>query len=158
MEQASVCLNFSFAGEDQTKTVPVEVEVAKRAIPNVLKFNMLTDLELKVMDWVYRWSCKYFTIPLSWQNGRITLKFNHWVLSNCFMFILPISTLSFMLFQYSALMDKKDVNASMMYGVLLIYYISLLSYKLCTWIFRKQIVRLINETLLVNTVWGKGKS
>jgi hypothetical protein len=117
---------------------------------------MLTDYELKILNWIYQYCCKSFTVPFAWKNKKLILKTKtHTILKN-FMFMLSILTPGFMLLRSRALFNNKtDVNSVFLFAILFIFNSTVVVYKLSIWLFREKLVRLINGVISMNSAWGK---
>ena len=112
---------------------------------------MLTQLEMKVLDLVYRFSCKSFTIPFCWENGRISIKKNRNILTN---YIIWLLLLPFLVLKTLMLFQQNDVNELIINGILVLGILANITNQLTVQLYKNELVQLVNGTLHMNLCWG----
>ena len=118
---------------------------------------MLTQLEMEKLDLLLTTCCnKGFTIPFFLKHGRMVVDNNRKTLAcNCVSWILLIPAIIFQVIQFPMLISEKDINGLILHGILNVLYISHAIVKLNFWVFKEEIVQLVNHILCINSVWGK---
>ena len=118
---------------------------------------MLTQLEMKTLDSILSICCrKGFTIPFAWSHGRLVVHTNRKIfICNCISWILLIPTIIFQFTQIPILIFKMNINGLILHGILTVVYISYAILKLNFWLFKEEIVQLMNHILCINPFWGK---
>ena len=112
---------------------------------------MLTQLEMKVLDLVYRFSCKSFTIPFCWENGRISIKKNRNILTN---YIIWLLLLPFLVLKTLMLFQQNDINELIIYGIFVLGILANITNQLTVQLYKNELVQLVNGTLHMNLCWG----
>ena len=117
---------------------------------------MLTKTETKVLFGIYTVCCKFYTIPYTWEDGRMILRVNDKTkFFNYFTWILLIPMLVYNVAQLPVLIDKNDINALVLLGIFLMCYLGFAVCKINIWLCSAEMVDVINQTLCVNSTWGK---
>ena len=113
---------------------------------------MLTQVELKVLELAYKFSCKSVTIPFCWENGSISLKKNRNILQNYFIWflLLPGSVL-----KTCILFQKNDINELIINGIFVLGILANITNQLTVGLYKTELVQLVNGILYMNLSWGK---
>jgi len=121
---------------------------------------MFTQREKNTINLVYSsTSCKYLGLPLRWESGKMSLKFNfpsrlcHKI--KCIILLLIIII---RLKQIPMLIQKRDINANIFQIIFIGRYFFHWIFRTNTWIFQVELVQLINQSLNINSSWGKYKT
>ena len=112
---------------------------------------MLTKLELAVLDRIYAVCCNSFTVPFKSEDWEISLQLNHSFPSNMYnwiTWIFLVSTLTFRCIILPKVIAEGNINGSIIHGILLLTTLSATVFKLNTWLFKAELVQLINQMLL----------
>ena len=115
---------------------------------------MLTQVEMKVLDLVYSFSSKSPTIPFCWENGTISLKSNQKVVYGYIVWLLLLSSLAL---KTSMLFLNKDINSFILSGIIFLACVSNVIFQLTIWLYKIELVGLINQLLYMNSCWGQCK-
>ena len=117
---------------------------------------MLTELEMKILDRVYSLCCKLFTFPFTWENGKLSMKLIQNSIWNSLVQLLVLSTSILKLIYLLAPVhdSKNDINGLILHGIFFICAVANAIYKLNFWFYGLEMVQLVNEFLLINSVWG----
>ena len=113
---------------------------------------MLTEVEMKVVDLFYRFSCKSVTIPFCWERGNISLKQNQNILCNSGIWLLLISCFAL---KTCMLYQKKDINDFILNGIFFLAIVANIIIQLTVVLYKNELVQLINQILHINLCWGK---
>ena len=113
---------------------------------------MLTQIEMKVLNWAYSFSCKSATMPFCWEKGSFSLKRNQRVLYNCILWILLF--ICFVL-KSCILFQKTDINHLIINGIFFLANFGNIICHLTVRLYKKELVQLINQILHVNMCWGE---
>ena len=117
---------------------------------------MLTKIETQVLFRVYTVCCKFYTTPFTWKDGRMVLTVNYKTkFFNYFTWILLIPMLVYNVAQLPVLIDKNDINALVLQGIFLMSYSGYAVCKFNIWLCSTEMVDVINQTLCINSAWGK---
>ena len=119
---------------------------------------MLTKVEMIALNWIYVPCTKSFTIPFQWEHGKMTLKPNHHIqnMYNLITWILLLLTLTSRSIILPKIIGEGDINGSIIHGLFLLQNISTAVLKLNILVNKADLLQLINQLLLVNSVWGMG--
>ena len=120
---------------------------------------MLTRVEMMALNWIYVHCTKSFPVPFEWENRKMSLKLNHNITNiyNCITWIVLLLTLASRCIMLPKIIDKGDINGSIIHGLLWLYNISAAVLKLNILLYKADLVQLINQSLLINSVWGMCK-
>ena len=116
---------------------------------------MLSEKELKTLDFIFRTSCKSFTIPYAWNKGRLSLKPNQHRLSNCIVWLLIVSTMTYKFIQLPSLVGNSNVTSSVVQLWGLVGTLGTFTCRLNTVLYKAELAQLLNQTLCINYIWGK---
>ena len=116
---------------------------------------MLTQFEMELLNWIYIVTCKSFTVPFHWNKGYISIKKKPRQLFNFIAWIILLSTLTFKLSQFSNIIRDQDVNGGILHSISTLAVAANIILRLNIWVFKEDLVILINHTLLLNSSWGK---
>ena len=116
---------------------------------------MLTQVEMQVLNLVYRFCCQSGTIPFCWKNGRISLKENQNILYKYGMWLLLLPCL---VVKICMLFQKQDINDLLLNGLFFLDVVGNITFQLTVQLYQKEFVQLINQTLHMNLCWGKHKT
>ena len=121
---------------------------------------MFTQLEMKMLGWMYNLYSKYFLIPFTWENGRMAIKAHQHLVWNSLDGAILLSTCILKLIQLCTSLENtgNDINGLVIHGILFLGGAAASLCKLNLWIHREELVKLINELLLVNSDWGNQKN
>ena len=117
---------------------------------------MLTKVEMEILDLTFIACCnKGFTIPFAWTNGRMVVDTNPKVLiCNWISWILLIPTIIFEFKQIPVLISDNDINGLILHGILTMFHVNLTIIKVNIWLFKEDMVQLVNHMLHINWTWG----
>ena len=122
---------------------------------------MFTQLEMKILGWMYNLYSKYFLIPFTWENGRMTIKAYQHPLWNFLEGAILLSTCILKLIQLCTPLENSssnDINGLILHGILFLGSVAGLLCKFNLWMHSVEFVKLVNELLLVNSDWGNQKA
>ena len=113
---------------------------------------MLTQVELKVLNLAFKFTCNSITIPFCWKNGSISLKQNRNILHNYLIWflLLPGSVL-----KTCILFQKNDINELIINGISVLGILANITNQLTVGLYKNELVQLINGILHMNLCWGK---
>ena len=116
---------------------------------------MLTYREQRALLWIYTISCKFYTAPFTWKDGRMFVKLSHrfrfW---DYFTKILILITLIFQFVDFGIVVKEKNINGSVLSGTILISHLALALFKLNLEMFQSEMVHLLNQLFYMNSAWG----
>ena len=120
---------------------------------------MFTILEMKIFGWMYNLYSKYFLMPFTWEDGRMTMKSTQHPVWNFLEGFLLLSTFILKLIQLISplgnhINSSKDINGLIIHGILIVALAAALLGKLNLWIHSEELVKLVNQLLSVNSDWG----
>jgi len=115
---------------------------------------MLTELELRVLDFVYSILSKSPALPINWKNKELSLKTNGSRVFNFSTWILVLPVLGYKLAQLPELIRRKDLNGTILHSFFLIGAMGNAVQSLSIWIYKSDLVYLVNQVLSVNAQWG----
>ena len=117
---------------------------------------MLTERERRHLTLVLRACCKSYLLPFSWENDKMSLEVNrNIIMCNSILWILLISTTIFQVLQIPTSSRNKDINGLILHGVVLLYSLTNVFYKMIIWLFKAELVQLMNQVFHINSSWGK---
>ena len=116
---------------------------------------MLTQVEMQVLDLVYRFCCKSVTIPFCWKSGRLSLKGNQNILYKYGLWLLLLSCL---VLKTCMLFQKDDINEFIMSGIFFIATFANIVFQLTILFYQNELTQLINQILQMNSCWGNHKT
>jgi len=118
---------------------------------------MLTQSELQIFNWVYSaigWKC--VQMPLIWENGKLLLKeTSHGRTYNGIICLTLLSMAAFRLKAFPPLIAERDIQACIFQTIFIARYLLHVLYRQNIRIFKTELVRVINQSIYVNTIWGK---
>ena len=115
---------------------------------------MLSELELKTLDFVFRTSSKFSTVPYIWNKGKLSLKSNqHYRVSNGIIWLLLVPTIIYKIIQLPSLF--RNITGSIFQSYLLFGLFANATCKLNIAIYKTELAELVNQILYINSVWGK---
>jgi len=116
---------------------------------------MLTRLELKTTDYIYKITCRYGTVPFDWNPERVMLKDRQsWIVKYLSWTFYIIS----MVIKYLALLEImkiRDINSFIPYGIMTGGYIAAGISKANLVLYKKEMISIISLVDLINSTWGK---
>jgi len=118
---------------------------------------MLADLETKVLNWIYSASNWRLTvIPVTWEKGRIfvttnPIRFGIGIAIACAILLIKIII---GLNDISSLVESKRISLIILKSILALRDALHVLLQINTWIYRTEFVRLINQSLDIDTIWG----
>jgi len=118
-------------------------------------FKMLSELEIRLLDWVYSaCSSKVSIVSLEWKNNIVSLKLK----SRRICSLLICSILIFEAFisftKLTALKQQKKINLSILQTIFLIRFLEHIFTRSNFEIFKLEMVRVINKSFCIDTTWG----
>ena len=116
---------------------------------------MLSELELKTLDSMLRTSCKFSTVPYVWNNGILSLKPNQHRISNWIIWLLLVSTTIYKILHVPSLVRNSSLIGSIFQSNSVIGILTNVTFKLNIAIYKTELAELVNQTLYINSVWGK---
>jgi len=119
------------------------------------KCSMISQVEIQVLNLVYRNLCsKIMRTPFYWQNGRIYLKSKYGGFQNAWITCLLFFELVRSLVQLSRTIDQRNINGSILRVIYLLRYFAHFLLRINTWIFKSELIQVINQCLEMNSSWG----
>ena len=116
---------------------------------------MLTQIEIGKFNLIYTTCCKFYTIPISWNNRRMSLNANPSIVRwNYIAWLLLIANLIFEIKQFPALIWENNVNGVILHGAVVVGHVGYGFLKLNILLFKDEIVQLNNQVLEINSCWG----
>jgi len=118
---------------------------------------MLAKIELQVLGIVFSLiNCKFLRLPISWENGRVKLevKFGGRQYNFLICSLLLIHT-AYCMKQVQNLIQERKISACIVHFVLVCRYLAHLVFRLNICSFKTDMANVINETLVINSTWGK---
>ena len=113
---------------------------------------MLTEVEMKKLSFIFSFCCKSVAIPFAWDGQRMFVNVNSNVIKgNYISWFLLIPVLVYEAFQVPSLIHNCDMNGIILHGMVVLTHTASLFYKLAIWLFKEQMVQLINDILYWNT-------
>jgi hypothetical protein len=118
---------------------------------------MLSETELKTIALIYRVTCKSFRIPFHWDDGKLNLKAYGRVSSlyNVISWIFILSTAFIRVYQIPATAAKREINVFIVHGFFLLHSLATVVFRKNIWIYKEDMVTLVNQELHVNLNWGE---
>jgi len=117
---------------------------------------MLTNQEQRILKYVYSTGCRLFTVPITFKNGRMFVKTSptsfHF---NNITWLFLMITGSYRLWKLPTTIQKKNVFGCILNVAMLLVCAVQGVYKLNIWTHKVGMAKLINETLEMNSAWGK---
>ena len=120
------------------------------------EFKMLTEIEMKMLDWVFYNCCRTVTIPFKWNRNRMSVNVTpiNVIIGNYVSWFILLPLLIFEAFQILSLANSRDINGIILNGTLVLSHAANLLFKLNIWCFKEQMVQFINGILEINSSWG----
>ena len=118
---------------------------------------MLTEFEVRSLQWLYKVCCKSCTTQFAWIQERMILKPKLSLFGTIWIFFtykLLLSCLMFQIKHVPAMVGKKDVIGLILNVILLMAHVAQLIFKLNTSHSKSEIPQIINQVLEVNSNWG----
>ena len=116
---------------------------------------MLTHNEKRALTYLYTISCKFYTIPFIWKDGKMFLKLSQRIkFWNYFSRTLLLISLIFHFMQFVEVIREKNINGSVLRGTALLSYLTLTVFKLNVEMFKSEIIHLLNQLFHINSAWG----
>jgi len=118
---------------------------------------MLAEIELKILYSIYFVSStKYTKLPFGWVDGKLNSHpNNHRKFYNNILILTILCHLAYCFKSFSEHIHKGNINASIVQMIFIIGYSGHFILRVNLLIFKAEIVRLINGSLMINTNWGK---
>ena len=117
---------------------------------------MLTELETKILEWIYSNFCKLFLLPFTWKHGKFAMKLNQYQRWNFLVQLLTFSTTVLKLILLYAPVDKnkENMNSFILHGIFILGSATAVICNINLWLYGSRFVKFINELLRINSVWG----
>ena len=116
---------------------------------------MFTTFEKRTLNLVYSIACKFPTIPYTRKDGEIILKVNIGVkYCNYFTWTLLFATLGLQTLHFPKMTQDKSLSMLVLHGSSFVGYLVLVITKLNIWIYKSEMVHLINQVFYMNATWG----
>jgi len=130
-------------------------------VPPNQNFIMLTEFEMRTANLCYWMCCQFNTIPFKWSNGKLSIK-TYSVLAriwNAGVWFSIWLTLVTRIILAPSIFRGQGVNRAIPHGLLILTSIQMVICKLLynTDSRKAVILRIVNESLLINSVWGESK-
>ena len=116
---------------------------------------MLSELELKTLDFILRTSCKFSRAPYVWNNGILSLKPNQHRVSNWIIWLLLLSTIIYKTIQLPSLVRNSNITGSVFQSFCLFVIFAHATFKLNIAMYKAELAELVNQTLYMNSISGK---
>jgi len=120
---------------------------------------MLTELELRTASFFYNACCQFYTIPFEWSNGKLSIKAYHSLarIWNTIIWFWILLTLAIRIILAPSVFGEGEVNRAIPNGLLVLGTIHMVVGKLLYNTDSKKAVllRIINESLFINSAWGE---
>ena len=123
------------------------------------KINMLTQVETRLISWLYKVGCKHCMTPFTWTEERMILKLKPKIsfvgtIWNWFISILILFSIMFEIKQMQVMIRKRELNGAILTGTLLMGQFGHLSCKLNTSRSKGELLHVINQVFQMNSNWG----
>jgi len=116
---------------------------------------MLTEFEMKTMDFVYKTVCRYGTVPFIWNNGSMHLKSRETNPVKFLILALYFLGMIFKGFMLLQIIRIRDINSLIVYGIASIGYIAVGIFKLSLGLYKTELVEVISLERSINSSWGE---
>ena len=113
---------------------------------------MLTRLEMKILNLVYNFSCRFITIPFRWKNAEMSLKSKPRI---PYIISIRLLILFGQVLKTSIMFQIYDINGLIFGGLSMMGCACVVIFQINIWLYQTQFVELINQILHVNSTWGK---
>jgi len=127
-------------------------------LKQLFTITMLTELEMKAVSLGFGICCRFNTIPFEWSNRKLSIKVYNFRarIWNAMMWFFILLTLGIRIFLAPSVFGGGDVNRAIPNGLLLIASSQMVVGKLLynTRYGRAVLLRLVNESLHMNSAWG----
>ena len=119
---------------------------------------MLTETEMKTLDWMFHHCCRSVTIPFVWNRDRkrmsVSVKPINVFTGNYISWLILLPSLIFEALQMPSLAHSRNFNGIIFHGMVILSHTANLLFKLTIWLFKEEMVQLINGLLEINSSWG----
>jgi len=124
---------------------------------NSITFRMLEQIEMRVIDFVYSvMSWKLFQMPLSWQNGKMSvINCGSVRVYNAIICTINIIHSIYFMNQICRQIRQKNINGVIINMIFVLCSSTHFVYRINIFISKTEISRVINQTLSINSTWGK---
>ena len=116
---------------------------------------MITQLERERIVWIYSFLSKFPAIPFTCRSGKFMLKqesdLKYW---NYITWILILLVIAFHVSLFPFMLRKENLNMLVQHGSVFLAVLVLLIAKLNIWIYKPEMVKLMNEVFYINKHWG----
>ena len=116
---------------------------------------MLTRIEMKMLDRIYSTCCKFFTVPFTWRNRKVSMKHKKWRLHNTITWFLLLTTFGVKVRSVFFALENQDIDGSILQALFAIASGSQILFKLNIWIYEEELIRIIQQVFYINSCWGK---
>ena len=117
---------------------------------------MLTQIEMKILDWVFYHCSRSVTIPMKWNRNlkrmSLSVKPLNAIMGMSWLVLLP--SLIFEALQIPSLAHSRNINGIILHGMVVLPHTTNVLFKLSIWLYKEHMVQLINEILEINSSWG----
>jgi len=118
---------------------------------------MLSELEHRTINLIWNYSCKLYTIPLTWKNSKLRLsrpkKYSS--LSTVSIWFVIMALFAWKLTQFTVVIGRGNVNGSILIGIFTIFDSLHIIFKLNFALYKQEMLCIANQVLYCNSVWGK---
>ena len=116
---------------------------------------MLSELESRAICLIWRLCCKLFTIPLTWENGKLIVSKKYDILNKISTCTVVLPIFIWKLIQFPKVIGRGDVNGSILLGIFLIVASLHIVFKINIWLYKEAMAWIANQVVYCNSVWGK---
>ena len=118
---------------------------------------MLTEIEMRMLSLVYFICSKSPTVPSVFKDGRMFLKSNSWIylIKQLIAFLVLVSVMVLKLMKFPDIIRQRNFTGLIIHGFALTIATALAVCKLNIWLYKGEMITVINQVLSVNSVWGK---
>jgi len=116
---------------------------------------MLTETEMKISLWYWKYFSKTYTIHFIWKDGRMSLKRSSHGLYNIFMWTLAITVLWCKITVFRSKLKNNDINGAILQSIFILITMGGTLIQGILFLNRDRLVQLTNELVHCNSVWGK---
>jgi len=117
--------------------------------------NMLTQNEMNIALWSWKYCCKSNTIHFIWKDGRMSLKRSSHGLYNIFMYGLVLTILWCKITVVGSKLRNDDINGAILQSIFMLITLGGTFLRINSFLYCQRLVQLTNELVHCNSVWGR---
>jgi len=117
---------------------------------------MLSEIDKRVLNGIYSViGSKYISSPITWNNSRMSQKSNYGRRHSFMFAVIIFCEFTLRLKQLLFTISEKDIIGSIIQSIYTARPVLHLIFRLNIWIFKTNFIRLVNQTLAVDSIWSK---